>query len=305
MQNTDPSLLQVSMKPVSSIVLLPDRAKNLWFSWTINRCRPHEILRHSIRHSLRSDLTSPARSVRHDRTHSFSWSLPQQSALEDLCRRQQTEWTIRDWSYEGRVYGVHEGYSIEKMFWVGKGYGMFVEQDWIRYGWGSLGEESWFVPRCESFFLSSTRRVSLNRLDDISQRNHLGQKATFKWLLSLYLGLGANRVVRSKRGDRKTYGVEWVSLILWAFLKSIETETVDFEQENFQRNRQERGTRWDREYCIWQICRPTDVLTPPVRSFARLRNLWRKISLTLNSLEELSLCTLFKSSTMRRGHSWS
>ncbi|GAA5991851.1 hypothetical protein JCM5350_002724 [Sporobolomyces pararoseus] len=39
-------------------------------------------------------------------------------------------------------------------------------------------------------------------------RNHLGQKATFKWLLSLYLGLGSNRVVRAKRGDRKTYGVE-------------------------------------------------------------------------------------------------
>ncbi|GAA5844419.1 hypothetical protein JCM5353_008291 [Sporobolomyces roseus] len=46
------------------------------------------------------------------------------------------------------------------------------------------------------------------RADLYLVRNHLGQKATFKWLLSLYLGLGSNRVVRSKRGDRKTYGVE-------------------------------------------------------------------------------------------------
>ncbi|GAA5980773.1 hypothetical protein JCM11641_002643 [Rhodosporidiobolus odoratus] len=39
-------------------------------------------------------------------------------------------------------------------------------------------------------------------------RDHLGNRDTFRWLLSLYLGLGANRVVRAKRGDRKTYGVE-------------------------------------------------------------------------------------------------
>ncbi|GAA5889549.1 hypothetical protein JCM6882_007067 [Rhodosporidiobolus microsporus] len=39
-------------------------------------------------------------------------------------------------------------------------------------------------------------------------RDHLGNKDTFRWLLSLYLGLGSNRVVRAKRGDRKTYGVE-------------------------------------------------------------------------------------------------
>ncbi|GAA6052983.1 hypothetical protein JCM3770_001163 [Rhodotorula araucariae] len=39
-------------------------------------------------------------------------------------------------------------------------------------------------------------------------RNHLGQSGQFRWLLSLYLGMGSNRVVRAKRGDRKTYGVE-------------------------------------------------------------------------------------------------
>ncbi|GAA6010020.1 hypothetical protein JCM10207_007522 [Rhodosporidiobolus poonsookiae] len=39
-------------------------------------------------------------------------------------------------------------------------------------------------------------------------RDHLGNKDTFRWLLGLYLGLGSNRVVRAKRGDRKTYGVE-------------------------------------------------------------------------------------------------
>ncbi|GAA5916527.1 hypothetical protein JCM5296_001166 [Sporobolomyces johnsonii] len=39
-------------------------------------------------------------------------------------------------------------------------------------------------------------------------RDHLGSKGVFKWLLSLYLGLGSNRVVRAQRGDRKTYGVE-------------------------------------------------------------------------------------------------
>ncbi|GAA6015594.1 hypothetical protein JCM11491_007168 [Sporobolomyces phaffii] len=48
-----------------------------------------------------------------------------------------------------------------------------------------------------------TRRAELYLV-----RNHLGQKATFRWLLSLYLGIGSNRVVRAKRGDRKTYGVE-------------------------------------------------------------------------------------------------
>ncbi|CEQ41185.1 SPOSA6832_02879, partial [Sporobolomyces salmonicolor] len=36
------------------------------------------------------------------------------------------------------------------------------------------------------------------------RRDHLGNKDVFKWLLSLYLGLGSNRV----RGNRKTYGVE-------------------------------------------------------------------------------------------------
>ncbi|GAA5962404.1 hypothetical protein JCM21900_003774 [Sporobolomyces salmonicolor] len=39
-------------------------------------------------------------------------------------------------------------------------------------------------------------------------RDHLGNKDVFKWLLSLYLGLGSNRVVRAQRGSRKTYGVE-------------------------------------------------------------------------------------------------
>ncbi|GAA5922845.1 hypothetical protein JCM3775_006156 [Rhodotorula graminis] len=39
-------------------------------------------------------------------------------------------------------------------------------------------------------------------------RHHLGQSATFRFLLSLWLGLGSNRVKRAKRGDRKTYGVE-------------------------------------------------------------------------------------------------
>ncbi|GAA5839368.1 hypothetical protein JCM9279_005919 [Rhodotorula babjevae] len=39
-------------------------------------------------------------------------------------------------------------------------------------------------------------------------RHHLGQSATFRFLLSLYLGIGSNRVKRAKRGDRKTYGVE-------------------------------------------------------------------------------------------------
>ncbi|BGP49365.1 hypothetical protein JCM10450v2_005253 [Rhodotorula kratochvilovae] len=39
-------------------------------------------------------------------------------------------------------------------------------------------------------------------------RNHLGQSGQFRWLLSLFLGMGSNRVVRAKRGDRKTYGVE-------------------------------------------------------------------------------------------------
>uniref|UniRef100_A0A0K3C6K6 DNA polymerase kappa n=1 Tax=Rhodotorula toruloides TaxID=5286 RepID=A0A0K3C6K6_RHOTO len=39
-------------------------------------------------------------------------------------------------------------------------------------------------------------------------RDHLGSSGVFRWLLSLYLGMGSNRVVRAKRGDRKTYGVE-------------------------------------------------------------------------------------------------
>ncbi|GAA5875360.1 hypothetical protein JCM8547_003214 [Rhodosporidiobolus lusitaniae] len=39
-------------------------------------------------------------------------------------------------------------------------------------------------------------------------RNHIGNKDTFRWLLSLYLGLGSNKVVRATRGSRKTYGVE-------------------------------------------------------------------------------------------------
>ncbi|GJN90109.1 hypothetical protein Rhopal_003108-T1 [Rhodotorula paludigena] len=39
-------------------------------------------------------------------------------------------------------------------------------------------------------------------------RHHLGQSGQFRWLLSLYLGMGSNGVVKAKRGDRKTYGVE-------------------------------------------------------------------------------------------------
>ena len=35
-------------------------------------------------------------------------------------------------------------------------------------------------------------------------RDHL----PFRWLLSLYLGLGSNSVKRAKRGDRKSYGAE-------------------------------------------------------------------------------------------------
>ncbi|GAA6060585.1 hypothetical protein JCM10212_006820 [Sporobolomyces blumeae] len=46
------------------------------------------------------------------------------------------------------------------------------------------------------------------RADLYLVRNHLGQTAIFRWLLSLYLGIGSNTVVRAKRGDRKTYGVE-------------------------------------------------------------------------------------------------
>ncbi|GAA5827398.1 hypothetical protein JCM11251_003793 [Rhodosporidiobolus azoricus] len=58
--------------------------------------------------------------------------------------------------------------------------------------------------------------IGLEKVEDLfSQRrklyllrDYLGNKDTFRWLLSLYLGLGSNRVVRAKRGDRKTYGVE-------------------------------------------------------------------------------------------------
>lgn len=50
--------------------------------------------------------------------------------------------------------------------------------------------------------------LMLSALTLRSQRHHLGQSATFRFLLSLYLGIGSNRVKRAKRGDRKTYGVE-------------------------------------------------------------------------------------------------
>ncbi|GAA5864951.1 hypothetical protein JCM3774_003921 [Rhodotorula dairenensis] len=39
-------------------------------------------------------------------------------------------------------------------------------------------------------------------------RDNLASKGEFRWLLSLYLGLGSTSVKRAKRGDRKSYGAE-------------------------------------------------------------------------------------------------
>lgn len=58
--------------------------------------------------------------------------------------------------------------------------------------------------------------VGLKTVGDIYQqrrklyllREHLPSKGVFRWLLSLYLGLGSNSVKRAKRGDRKSYGAE-------------------------------------------------------------------------------------------------
>ncbi|GAA5992880.1 hypothetical protein JCM10908_001386 [Rhodotorula pacifica] len=56
--------------------------------------------------------------------------------------------------------------------------------------------------------LKTVGDIYTHRRDLYLIRDNLAQKGEFRWLLSLYLGLGSNSVKRAKRGDRKSYGAE-------------------------------------------------------------------------------------------------
>lgn len=56
--------------------------------------------------------------------------------------------------------------------------------------------------------LETVGDIYTHRRDLYLLRDNLASKGEFRWLLSLYLGLGSTIVKRAKRGDRKSYGAE-------------------------------------------------------------------------------------------------